>query len=97
LQPVSGYNWKAISGGVGTAVLAARPATLERVVLPGTFVGTLVLHDAAATDGTTSTSAIITVPIPASVLFQTIDLGIQCRKGLVYEATGTPLAVVCWT
>lgn len=96
MQPVSGYQWKVISGGVGTAVITDISTEVKRLIIPGTYVGTLKLHDAAATDGTTATSAFLTLGLPASSLFQSIELNLQCKKGLVYEATGTPLATILW-
>lgn len=93
MQPVSGYRWGTISGGVGTYVVANNSCVLAKVVLPGTYVGTMVFQDAASAAGTSATTPFMTLPIPATVLSQSIDLNLQCRNGLVIEATGTPVAL----
>jgi hypothetical protein len=36
-QPISGAQYKAISGGVGTIVISDSPAVLERVFYGGTY------------------------------------------------------------
>ena len=96
-QPVSsGGQFSKISGGVGTTVVTAAPATLKRVVVPGTYVGTLNIHDSATAAGTTDTSLIVTYGLPASVAFQTQEIGVNCRKGITYEATGTPVMTIVY-
>ena len=94
-QPVSsGGQFSNVSGGVGTTVVTAAPATLERVIVPGTYVGTLRIHDSATAAGTTSTSLIVSYGLPASVAFQSVGIGVNCRKGITYEATGTPVMTI---
>lgn len=95
-QPVSGGQRTNISGGVGTAVISDSPVTLSRVFWGGTYVGTLDLHDAATTAGTSSTSEIVSIPIPQTTYPHSLEIGVQCQNGLVYEATGTPVMTVVW-
>lgn len=97
MQPVSGFNWTKVSGGVGTTALTDRSSVVHALFIPGTYVGTLILHDAASITGTTATSAVVTLGIPATVLYQNVQLDAQFKKGIVYEATGTPLATIMWS
>ena len=94
MQPVSGFSFVKVSAGVGTTVVSNRPCVLERVIVPGTYVGTINLHDSATAAGTTATSSIVIFGLPASVLFQSVGVGIQCKNGLTYEATGTPVVTL---
>ena len=95
-QPVSGDQWTTISGGVGTAVITDRSATIKRVVMPGTYVGTIDLHDAATIGGTTTTSQIVSFGLPTTSIPQDIELNAKCSNGIVYEATGTPVLTIFW-
>ena len=70
---------------------------VDRVVIPGTYVGTVKLHNAPSATGTNATSAVFTFGLPLSSSYQSIDLGhTQFRKGIVSEQTGTPSLVVIW-
>lgn len=95
-QPISGDQWTKISGGVGTVVVAARQSVLKRVVIPGTYVGSVTLHDASAAAGTTSTSGFLTFGLPTTSIPQSIEVNANCKNGLVYEATGTPVMTLLW-
>src|SRR3990167_3461679 len=96
-QPVSsGGQFSNVSGGVGTTVVTDRPATLTRVIVPCTYVGTLKIHDSATAAGTSATSTIVTYGLPASVAFQSVGIGVNCRNGITYEATGTPVMTIVW-
>lgn len=86
-----------VSGGVGTTVVVARAATLHRIIIPGTYVGTLQLDDSATAAGTTATSDILVLGLPTTSIPQSIEVGINCRNGLVYQATGTPVLTLVWT
>lgn len=96
MQPTSGYNYTSISGGVGTAVVKDKNAYLKRVVVPGTFVGTLNLHDAPSAAGTTSTSQVLSLGLPTTSIPQSLEMDIQFKNGLVYQATGTPVVTLVW-
>ena len=91
-----GYNWTNV-GTIGTTVLSNQPTVLVRVVLPGTYVGTVIMHDSASATGTSTTSPVYTLPIPTiNGPVSSIEIGAQCKNGLTIEATGTPTATIIW-
>ena len=92
----TGEQFTAVSGGVGTSVVSNENTTLRRVLIPGTYVGTLNLHDASTAAGTTSTSQVLSLGLPTTSIPQSIEVGVRCRNGLVYQATGTPTATIVW-
>ena len=94
-QPISGGQWKAISG-VGTTLVKNTNCQVERVLIGGTYVGTVQLHDASATTGTTSTSQVIEIGLPGLNHPCAIPIGVEFHKGLVYEATGTPTLTIVY-
>ncbi len=95
-QPVALGQWTNI-GTVGTVLVTDRPdAQLIRVVFPGTYVGTVIFHDAASTAGTTATSAIVTFGIPNTNVAGNVEIGARMRYGLVYQSTGTPALTFIW-
>ena len=96
MQPVSGYNYYVIPDGVGTYVLTDRASKLYGVAIPGTYVGTMKVYDSATAAGTAATNLLLSKGIPATVLSQNILFEAQCKKGIVVEATGTPLATIMW-
>jgi len=95
MQPVSGFQWKAISAA-GTTLVKDTNAVVERVVIGGTYAGTVELHDASSTAGTTSTSQVVSIGVPLTNYPASIELGAEFRKGLVYEATGTPVLTIIY-
>lgn len=100
-QPLKSYQWTSLGtvnggAGAGTVVLADRVASLVRVVIPGTYVGTVSFHDASSAAGTTATSQIVSFGIPNSTVAGNVEVGAQCKNGLVYQATGTPVMTVIW-
>jgi len=95
-QPISGHQYFLV-GTIGTNVISDSPATLHRVTWSGTFTGTAKLHDSATAAGTSAVSNVITIINPtAQTTIQFLDLGIQCKNGIVCEATGTPVCTVVW-
>jgi len=96
MQPVSGENYTTISGGVGTTVVSNIPATLHRVVIPGTYVGTLEIHDAPSAAGTTASSQVLSFGLPTITYPTTVEVGAAFKEGIVYEATGTPVMTLVW-
>ena len=94
-QPIIGDQY-VIVGTVGTIVVTDKTATLKRVVLPGTYVGTVAFYDTATAAGTASTNNILTVGIPLLNQYQTIDVNARVVNGLVYAATGTPTLTFTW-
>ena len=96
MQPSSGYQYTTIGTGVGTNVVKGSSGVLERIVIPGTYVGTLNIHDSLSAAGTSATSQILSLGLPTTSIPQTIELGVECRNGITYQATGTPVAVLVW-
>ena len=90
-----GFNNKAISGP-GTTLLTDRQCILKQVIFPGTYVGTLAIYDSPTTAGTAAGNQIISFPIPATSIFQSVELNVNCTNGLVVTATGTPTSNVIW-
>lgn len=83
-------------GTVGSVLLKDVDANLVRVVLPGTYVGTVMLYDAATAAGTAATNVLGTIGLPALNTPNSIEFGLHTKKGLVYTATGTPNVVIVW-
>ena len=94
-QPSAGDAYTNI-GTVGTVSLSDRDVRITRVIIPGTYVGSVALYDVAAIAGTTAGNNIITFGLPATSIPQSIELDIQCKKGLVYASTGTPNLTIVW-
>lgn len=91
----AGFQWTAVSAA-GTTALKADVAYLVRVLIPGTYTGTVNFHDAASAAGTTTTSQIYSLGIPTTSVAGNIEIGAVCKKGLTYQATGTPLCTIIW-
>lgn len=96
MQPESGYQKTSISGGVGTTVVKNTSGVLHSVVIPGTYVGTLNLHDSATAAGTTATSQFLSLGLPTSSVPVSLPMDIGFRHGLTYQATGTPAVLLVW-
>lgn len=94
-QPVSGDQWKSIASA-GTTLVKNTNGVVRRVCFGGTYVGTVELHDASSTAGTTSTSQVISIGLPGAHYPESMELGIEFRKGIVYEATGTPVMTLVY-
>lgn len=77
-------------GTIGTVVQRNAPCVLERIVIPGTYVGTVNFHDIASAAGTTSTTSKLIIGLPATGVPTSVMCGFVMKKGLVTEATGTP-------
>jgi hypothetical protein len=95
-QPTSAAQFTAVSGGVGTTVVKNSTANLYRVIVPGTYVGTLNIHDAAAAAGTTATSQILSLGLPTTSIPFVVEVGVNCKNGITYQATGTPVVTLVW-
>lgn len=96
ISPNAGYGYTSVSAA-GTSVLSAQPSFIHRILIPGTYVGTVVLQDAATTAGTSAATPIFTIGLPATAIPQSIELNIQTKRGLQYEATGTPVMSIIWS
>lgn len=96
MQPSSGFQFTTVSAGVGTTVVKSTNAYFKRVIIPGTYVGTINFHNASAAGGTTATSQIISLGLPASGIPNFVDVDVNCGTGLLYQATGTPVVTIVW-
>lgn len=94
-QPISGDQWVTVTG-VGTTVTSARPTNLHRVILPGTYVGSVEWYDSATAAGTAATNLIYSVGLPTTSGVRSIDIHARTRYGLVHVATGTPTLTYTW-
>lgn len=92
-----GYQYTSVSGGVGTTVVKDMGGVLYSVVVPGSYVGTINLHDSPTAAGTSSTSQIISLGLPNTNIPFALGLGVNFKKGLVYQATGTPVVTIVWS
>ena len=77
------------TAGPGTTVVKNTSGNLHRLIIAGTYVGSVTFHDAATAAGTTASSAIVTLGLPALNAFKSMEVGVRFRTGLVYETTGT--------
>ena len=94
-QPTSGDQWVNV-GTLGTVLVANRNAVLKKIILPGTFVGSVEFYDASAIAGTAGTNNIYNVGLPLLNQYRSIDVNANCKNGLVYVATGTPTLTFTW-
>lgn len=98
MQPSSGYQYKAVAGGTAasTTVVKSTNAVLHSIVIPGTYVGSLVFFDSATAAGTATTNQVLALGLPATAIPQTILVGAEFRNGLTYTESGTPTVTVIW-
>jgi hypothetical protein len=94
-QPVAGNPWVNV-GTVGSVVVADRSTVLRKVILPGSFVGTVQWFDSATVAGTSATNLIHTQGIPLLRQWDSYEINANCSNGLVYAATGTPTLTFTW-
>lgn len=94
-QPLDGGMYVAV-GTSGTVVVSDSKATLIRIVVPGTYVGTIQFHDSVTAAGTSATSQVIAVGLPATSTPMSLQIGANFKKGLMYQATGTPVLTFVW-
>ena len=83
----SAYTYVAAAG---TTVVRDSNVNLQRVILQGTYIGSVEFYDAATAAGTAATNEIYKVGLPLTNALKSIDLGLRTRNGLVVVATGTP-------
>lgn len=93
---LNGDNWTSVSG-VGTTVVADRNVILKRIIVGGTYVGTINFHDSASAGGTTATSQVLSLGLPATSIPFDLDVNTNLKNGLVYQATGTPVLLFTWS
>ena len=94
-QPVSNFTYTYI-GTVGSVLLYDSSVCVHAVLFPGTYVGTVMLYDAAAAAGTAATNVVGTIGLPGLNTPSSAVLDLQTKKGLVYTATGTPNVTLVW-
>jgi hypothetical protein len=88
MQPVSGYQWKRISGtAIGTAVVIAEPTTLHSVVIGVNTTGTIALYDSAT--GSVTADYMVTLQNTCGTVPQNVIIDARCKNGLAYVVSGT--------
>ena len=90
MQPSSGDRFIQV-GTVGTNVIASGGINLNKIILGGTYVGSVEWYDTATAAGTAASNLIYNVGLPLTNAYRSIDLNIRLRSGLVCVQTGTPL------
>lgn len=96
VTPRGDQMWQG-TAGPGTTVVSASAATLKRAIWGGTYVGSMVIHDAATAGGTNGTSAIATLGIPSLRYPYSLEVNLHCSNGIVAEETGTPAIRLIWS
>lgn len=97
-QPAdNGDQYKIINGGTEIAVVSDTPVTFQKLVIGGTYVGTLAIYDSPTAAGTAAGNLIVTVGLPTTNLFRSVDYQIKLKNGLTYEATGTPVLTLTYS
>ena len=84
-------DFKTVSGGTASAVQQSHDGVLHRVLVGGTYVGTIEFYDSATVAGTAAGNLIWSLGIPNTSFPHTYEIGANLRSGLVYTATGTPV------
>lgn len=80
----------------GTTILDSQTGRLKRVILAGSFVGSVEFYDTNAVAGTAAGNLLYNVAIPITNAYKNIELELPYKKGLVSVATGTPILGVVW-
>lgn len=81
----------------GTTPLEVQAGILERVIILGTYVGSIELYDSASAAGTAAGNLIGTVGLPLTNAYKSIEFGFPFKKGLTVVATGTPISTIVWS
>lgn len=82
----------------GTTVLSdLGPGNLMRVVLGGTFVGSIEFYDSRTAAGTAAGNLIYNLGLPLLNQYKNVELAFPFRMGLTAVATGTPILGVIWS
>jgi len=94
MQPVSGHQWKRVSGTVaGTTVVKASSSVLKGIVFGQNKTGTVSIYDNAT--GTAS-GIFQSFDNTSGTVPQSIEINAQMRKGIVAEIGGTTDCVVIY-
>ena len=94
-QPIAGDQYTAVSAA-GTTVTSNQGATLKRIILPGTFVGSVEWYDSSTAAGTAASNLVYNVGIPLLNQYKHIEVNAQFKKGITTVATGTPTLTFTW-
>ncbi len=81
----------------GTTVLESQPGYLERVILLGTYVGSVEFYDSSTAAGTAAGNLMGTVGLPLLNQYKHLDMSFPFKKGLTVVATCTAIAGVVWS
>lgn len=88
-QPNTFSTYKLVSAA-GTTVVSDTGVNLNKILVGGTFVGSVEFYDATTAAGTAASNLLYSIPIPATKTNTNYELGVRTRNGLVVVATGTP-------
>ena len=94
-QPTSGDQFTSVIAA-GSVVVSDKSASLKRVLISGTYVGTVSFYDSATIAGTTDATLMYTAVLPGLNLNKSIDVFARGRTGIVYAAVGTPILTFTW-
>ena len=94
-QPPSGDTYVTI-GTIGTTIVTASGANLRKVIVGGTYVGTVSFYDSATIAGTAATNLVFTAGLPGAHLQNTMVLDANFRNGIIATALGTPVLTFTW-
>ncbi len=89
-QPSAAATYNFISAK-GTTVVSDIPVNFHRVIVNGTFVGSVEFYDTTTAAGTAAGNLLYNLGIPATNINKSYDLDVKTKTGLVVVATGTPL------
>lgn len=85
-----------IVSAAGSVVVSNKGVTLKRILIPGTYIGSVEFYDSATVAGTAASNNVYNVVLPGLNLNKSIDVHARTRTGLVYAATGTPTLTFTW-
>lgn len=88
MQPVSGFQYKRISGtAAGTTVIKASSTVLHSIVIGQNKTGTVTFYDNAS--GTTAASLLANIDNTTGTQPTSLVFNAQMKNGLVAESGGT--------
>ena len=94
-QPVAPDSFVNVTTA-GSVVVSNTGVALKRIIIPGTFVGSVEFYNSATVAGTAASNNIINIGIPNTNQYRSIDVNASARNGLVYAAIGTPVLTFTW-
>ena len=76
--------------GAGSVVISNHQGIFHRLIIPGTFIGTIAFYDSSTVAGTAAGNLLFSVGDPTHAVYpQVFPIGINYRNGLVYAAAGS--------